>query len=453
MKKSSTRLMSEGSISKNIIYFALPILLGNLFQQLYNVADSIIVGNYLGSNALAAVSSSGNLIYLLVGFFQGLAVGGGIVVAKFFGSKDQKKVHQAIHAFVAFGLILSIIISFLGFYFAPQILKLMNTPPNVIQDSTTYFQVYFAGAIGLIMYNVFVGILQAVGDSRNPLYFLMVATILNVLLDLLFIGVLGFGVEGAALATVIAQLVSALLCLYKLTHTTEIFKLEITKLSLNPLMIKRIIHSGLPAGMQNSIIALANVVVQSHINSFGEFAMAGCGAYSKIEGFAFLPITSFTMAMTTFVSQNMGAKKYDRVKKGANFGILCCIISSQLIGFLIYIFAPYVIAIFDQNPTVIMYGTQRVQVVVWFFAFMAFTHAMSGVLRGAGKSIIPLIVTVVSWCVLRVTILTVFMPIFKSIWLVHWVYPITWIVSAIILVIYYYKSNWLPTSNHNTSEA
>lgn len=310
------KLMTSGSIPKQMVFFALPILLGNLFQQLYNTVDSLIVGNFLGSQALAAVSSSGNIIFLMIGFFNGVAIGAGVVISRYFGAREIERMQNAIHTTVAFGLIVSFIMTLIGVFFTPTLLRWMGTPDSVMAASVTYFKIYFLGSFGSIMYNFFVGILQAVGDSKHSLYYLIVSSVVNIVLDLFFIAVLKMGVGSAALATIISQYISAGLCLYLLLTTKGTHRIVPSKVKIHKELLGEILKYGLPSGFQNSIIGLANVVVQSNINSFGDMAMAGCGAYSKIEGFAFLPITSFTMALTTFVGQNLGARQYDRVLKG-----------------------------------------------------------------------------------------------------------------------------------------
>lgn len=315
MRTEDKTRMTEGSISRKIILFAIPLFLGNLFQQLYNTADSLIVGNYLGSNALAAVSSSGNLIFLMVGFINGIAMGAGVVIARYYGAKDRGNLEKAIHTTVAFGIAAGIALTVIGMLLAPKILVLMGTPAEVLPESITYFRTYFAGSIGVIMYNIFVGILQSVGDSRHPLIYLIISSCINVVLDIFFISGLGMGVGAAALATAISQFVSAFLCLIHLLRAKEEYRLQLNKIRFDSQMLWQIIQNGVPSGFQNSVIAIANVFVQTNINAFGKMAMAGCGSYSKIEGFAFLPVTCFTMALTTFVSQNLGAKQYDRAKR------------------------------------------------------------------------------------------------------------------------------------------
>lgn len=442
-ERTAATLMTEGPIWKKITFFAIPIFLGNLFQQMYNTADSLIVGNFLGSNALAAVSSSGNLIYLMIGFFSGIALGAGVVIARYFGARDQENVEKAVHTTVAFGIVASVILTIVGVFFAPQILIWMKTPENVMPESTTYFRVYFMGSAGFVMYNMFVGILQAVGDSKHPLYYLILSSVINVVLDLLFIAGFGMGVEGAALATDISQVVSAVSCMIQLMRCKTEYRLVLRRIRFEWDILKQIVRFGLPSGFQNSIIAIANVVVQSNINSFGEMAMAGCGAYSKIEGFGFLPITSFTMALTTFVSQNLGARDYERTKKGARFGIICAVVLAELIGIIIFIAAPVFTAAFDRTPEVIVFGTERARTAALFYCLLAYSHSVAAVLRGAGKSVIPMIVMMIFWCVIRVSVLTGISFVYPSIVVVYWIYPLTWTLSSIAFFIYYRKADWL----------
>ena len=438
---TKTTLMTEGSIPKKMVAFAFPIFLGNLFQQLYNTADSLIVGNFLGSSALAAVSSAGNLIFLFIGFFIGLSVGAGVVISNYIGARDKERTELAVHTNIALGLASSVILTILGVAFAPAILKLINTPDDVMADSVAYFRIYFAGATGFVMYNTFVGILRAAGDSKHPLYFLIVSSIINIVLDLLFIVVFHLGVGSVALATVISQLVSALLCMFLLLRTKESYHMEFRKIGFNAPILGRIINYGLPAGIQNSVIGFANVLVQSYINVYGQMAMAGHGAYSKIEGFGFLPITSFTMALTTFIGQNMGARDYRRVKKGAAFGTICTVGLAELIGLIIFIFAPVLISAFDSTPEAVAYGIQRTRTDTLFYCLLAFSHAMASVLRGEGKSTVPMVIMLSFWCVIRVTILALSNVYFHSILVVNWVYPLTWGLSSIAYVIYYIAAN------------
>nr|WP_296010472.1 MATE family efflux transporter [uncultured Blautia sp.] len=440
---SSATLMTKGPIWKKIIAFAIPLFLGNLFQQLYNTADSLIVGNFLGSSALAAVSSSGNLIFLMVGFFNGLAVGAGVVVARYFGAKKFDLVQRAIHTIITLGFFCGIALTFVGVIAAPQILILMGTPPEVLPNSVTYFRIYFCGSLAFVMYNFLVGILQAVGDSRHPLMYLIISSVTNIALDLILVAGFHFGVGAAALATVISQCLSALLCFLHLLRGPKEYRIYLSKLRLDSLLLKQIISNGLPAGLQNSIISLANVVVQSNINKFGQMAVAGCGSYSKIEGFAFLPITCFALALTTFISQNLGAKEYDRAKKGAVFGVICSVVTAELVGVVIYTFAPYLIAAFNNTPEVLSYGIAQAHTASLFYFLLAFSHCMAGILRGAGKSTVPMFVMLICWCIIRVTYITVTVHFIPDIRVIFWAYPITWTLSSIVFLLYFLKSDWI----------
>ncbi len=435
--------LTEGSIPKAMIAFAVPVFFGNLFQQLYNTVDSLIVGNFLGSEALAAVSSSGNLIFLMVGFFQGISMGAGVVIARYFGAKAMAELKKAVHTLVAFALLAGVLLMTLGILCTPIILRWMGTPEDVLPNSIIYFRIYFAGSLGFVCYNAFVGILQSVGDSRHPLMYLIFSSVLNVLLDLLFIAVLHFGVGGAAAATIISQFASALLCLHRLMREKGPYRIEPRLVRFDGGMMRRIISNGLPAGIQNSIISLANVVVQSNINAFGRDAMAGCGSYSKVEGFGFLPVTCFAMALPTFISQNLGARQFDRVKKGARFGILCSVCAAELIGILVYTLAPWLIRAFNNEPSVIQYGMAQAHTVTLFYCLLALSHGMAAIFRGAGKSIVPMLVMMVCWCIIRVSYITVAVHFIPKITVVFWAYPITWTLSSIVFLIYFFKGDWM----------
>ena len=443
MRTEDKTRMTEGSISRKIILFAIPLFLGNLFQQLYNTADSLIVGNYLGSNALAAVSSSGNLIFLMVGFINGIAMGAGVVIARYYGAKDKENLEKSIHTTVAFGIAAGIALTVIGMLLAPKILVLMGTPAEVLPESITYFRTYFAGSIGVIMYNIFVGILQSVGDSRHPLIYLIISSCINVVLDIFFISGLGMGVGAAALATAISQFISAFLCLIHLLRAKEEYRLQLNKIRFDSQMLWQIIQNGVPSGFQNSVIAIANVFVQTNINAFGKMAMAGCGSYSKVEGFAFLPVTCFTMALTTFVSQNLGARQYERAKKGARFGIICSVIIAELIGIIIYAAAPVLIAAFNRDPSVIHYGVMQARIIALFYCLLAFSHCMAAIQRGAGRSVVPMLVMMVVWCGIRIIYISTAIHFIHKINVVFWAYPITWTISSIVFLLIFLKSDWV----------
>ena len=435
--------MTSSSIGKRMMFFALPLLLGNLFQQLYNTVDSLIVGNFLGSSALAAVSSSGSLIFMLIGFLSGISAGAGVVISQYFGAEDVPNIQRAVHTTVAFGIAAGLLMTIVGILLSLQILAWMGTPESVMPESISYLQIYFSGSLGFVLYNVFVGILQAVGDSRHPLYYLMASSVINLVLDILFIGFFHTGVGGAALATVISQVFSAILCFVQLLRTKESYQLRLSSIRFDLPMLGRIIRIGLPSGVQNSIIAFANVVVQSYINAFGEMAMAGYGAYTKIEGFAFLPINSFTMAMTTFVGQNLGAGRTERTRKGARFGILVTVVMAELIGVIVMLFAPQLIAALDSTPAVVQFGVEKARTAALFYCLLAYSHSVASVIRGAGKAVVSMLIMMTFWCVVRVAFLAVSIPFTHSVLMVYAVYPLTWALSSVAFFFYYRRANWL----------
>ena len=440
--KRST-LMTEGPIARQLITFALPLMVGMLFQQLYNTADSLIVGNFLGSEALAAVSSSSNLIHLLIGFVGGVAGGAGVVIARYYGARDIERVQKTIHTTLAFGIAAGLLLSAVGVILSPVLLRMMGTPETVLPQSISYFRTYFTGSIAFVLYNICMGILQAVGDARHPLQYLIISSIINVVLDVLFVGGFGWGVASAAAATAISQGVSMVLCLIRLTHSDRDYRVNLKKIGFDMSALREILQNGIPSGLADCIIAVANVVVQANINAFGAAAMAGCGAHSRIEGFAFLPIMCFNRALTTFVSQNLGAKRPDRVKRGIAIGLSCSVVIAEMIALAIYVFSPNLIALFDQTPEVIAYGVMHQRTTSPFFFLLAFSHSMAAIFRGAGKSAVAMLCMSVCWCVVRVpfvTIATAIRPVLTS---VSWVYPITWALSSLFFTLYYFKGNWI----------
>ncbi len=437
--------MTTGNIWQRLISFALPVFVGHLFQQLYNTADSIIVGNLVSKQALAAVSSSGNLIFMMTGFFMGLCMGAGVIISRYLGAKEYEKMEKTIHTAVAFGLCCGATLSVLGIWLAPKLLVLMNTPENVLPLSTTYFRIFFMGSFFSLTYNVCAGILQAVGDSKSPLKFLIIASITNVVLDLIFVGPLQMGVAGAATATVISQMLSAVLAFRKLLISEGHFKLHIKKIGFNFPLLKEILSQGIPSGINNSIISIANVVVQSNINAFGDDAMAGCGSYAKVEGFIFLPIMSFSMAITTFIGQNLGAGNHERALKGSRYGILGSIVSAEVLGVILWFACPFIMPLFNDDPAVVAIGVNQMRTESLFFCLLAFAHSVSAVMRGAGRAKIPMYTMLLCWCLIRVAYVTVAVHYFPVINTVYWAYPLTWGLSCIIFAYCYLKGDWLHT--------
>lgn len=440
---SATTDMTKGSPYSVMTKFALPLLLSQAFQQLYNTADSLIVGKFLGTDALAAVSSSGTLIFLLVSFFTGLSMGSGTVISRYFGAGDSEKVSRAVHTNIAFSLFSGLLLTVIGVWFTPTILVWMQTDAEVLPGAIEYFRYYFLGSLALVLYNNCRGILNAVGDSKRPLYYLIFSSVLNVLLDLLFVGAFKWGVWSAALATVISQMASVILCMIYLMKKGNVFTVELKKVRFHGDMLLETVKYGLPAGVQNSVIAFANVIVQSQINSFGKLATAAYGTHAKIEGFAFMPIMSFTMAISTFISQNLGAKEYERAKKGARFGILVSVIMAEIVGVICYIFAPQMIGLFDNNPGVIELGVLQAHTVTLFYFLLAYSHAVAAVCRGAGRVFVPMTVMLSVWCVIRIIYIALVVHFFDDIKYIYPAYPITWTISSIIYFIYYHCSDWV----------
>lgn len=435
--------MTRGTPWKLIAGFAVPVFLSQLFQQLYNTVDSLIVGRFLGTDSLAAVSSSGNLIFLLTSFFIGSTMGAGIVISKYFGAKDMDKVSRAVHTNVALGIVSGVILTAVGVIFTPTFLVWMKTDAEIMDEAVSYFRVYFAGALAIVLYNTFKSVMNAVGDSKRPLYYLIFSSVLNIALDLLFVGVFRWGVWSAALATTISQGASVVLCLIRFLKKDTIYRIEFKKLRFDKGMFREILVYGLPAGVQNSVIGFANVIVQKNINTFLKVATAAYGSYSKIEGFAFLPINSFTMALTTFVGQNLGAGEYERAKRGSRFGIISAVLLAEAIGLIIWIFAPALIGAFSSDPAVIAYGVQQARIEAFFYCLLAFSHAVAAVCRGAGKAVVPMGVMLAVWCVLRITYIEVMMHFIHEIRFIYWAYPITWGISSVIFLCYYLFSDWV----------
>ena len=375
-KKDGSVLMTEGVIWKQLVIFSIPLLIGNLFQQLYNTVDSIVVGQFIGSEALAAVGSSTPLINLIIGMFMGIAVGSGVIISQYYGAKSEDKMGWAVHTSIALSIIGGILLSVVGIVFSPSILRLMKTPPEVLDTSVLYFRIYFLGSLFNLLYNMGAGILQAVGDSRRPLIFLCISSVTNIVLDLLFVAGFHMGVDGVAWATIISQFVSAVLVMSALMRTKDIYRLELRKIKIDKRMMKRIFRLGIPSGIQQSIISLSNVVVQANVNIFGSTVMAGFGAYNKVDGFVVLPMQSFCMAATTFTGQNIGAGKPERIREGIKQGMIICVSVSALISLLLFFESERVLSIFSSDPGVIHNGMITMRILVGFYAVLA-VHQLS----------------------------------------------------------------------------
>lgn len=442
-QKKKTRLMTEGSIWKNILLFSVPLILGNLLQQLYNTADSIIVGNFVGSNALAAVGSSGSPIFLLIGFSQGIAVGAGVVVAQYLGAKDRKEAQEAVHTSLALAAILGLILTVGGILISRSLLMAMDTPAEVLEDAVTYMQIYFGGVLFSVVYNMAAGILNAAGNSQRSLLYLGIASGTNILLDLVLIAGLKMGVAGAAIATDVSQLVSCVLSLGFLMRVNDDYRVTAKEIKVHKKMAARIIKVGLPTGIQNMVISLSNILVQAGVNGYGAAAMAGFAAYMKVDGFNILPIMSFSMAATTFVGQNFGAGKIDRVKKGTFVTLGMCIVYTILTGILLLAFQDPIMHLFTGDETVIAYGKICMLYFCPFYWMLGILQGLAGTVRGTGKSVPPMVVLLISLCLFRIVWIQFALPLFVGIEGVLLVYPVSWAVGAVLMVLYAWKGKWM----------
>lgn len=439
MEKRIATSMTTGPIIKNLIIFAGPLLLSSLLQQLYNTADSLIVGKFLGDHALAAVSSSSSLIYLLVDFFNGLFTGAGILVANLFGRGNQEKLSHAVHTTLALGIMIGLLLTVLGNLLAPALLSAMDTPDAVMSESLAYFRIYFAGSLAFVMYNCCTGILRNIGDSFHPLIYLTIASVVNIVLDIVFVGVLDGGVASVALATILAQGLSAILCLQRLCREETIYQVTLSHIKLHQDACKKILDYGIPSGFQNAMIALSNVVVQASINLFDVKAIAGCGVWSKLEGFALLPILSFTMTLSTFVGQNVGAGNYERLRKGSRYGILSCGGLAVITGIILFFSAPFLTALFRNDPEIIIFSVMRTHIVTPFFCLLGVSNCIGGILRGAGKAKQSMVIYLFAWCAARIVFISFGVRILPDIRIVFAAYPLTWGLSTILFVLQYRK--------------
>ena len=446
VKGRDTVMMTEGSIFKKLLYFAIPLILGNLLQQTYNAVDSIIVGNFVGREALAAVGASTSLIYLLIAFSQGAAVGAGVVVSQYLGARDKKSVESAVHTAVTMAVILGILLTIGGLMFSKPLLIAMNTPAEVLPDGVLYLRLYACGLIFNVLYNMAAGILNAAGNSKKSLYYLAAAAVTNIVVDLALIAGLRWGVAGAAIATDMSQAVSCILAFAFLFRVKSDYRVSLRKLRLDGRMVGRVVKIGLPTGIQNMVISLSNILVQASVNGFGAIAMAGFGAYLKVDGFNILPVTSISMAITTFVGQNYGAGKLDRVKRGMWVTMAMGFVYTILTGVLLLTFSEPVMRLFSQDPEVIAYGQTAMLYFCPFYWLLSILHGLAGTVRGAGKSMPPMIILLVALCAFRVLWVQFVLPHFSDIGGIFLLYPVSWLLGASLMILYTWKGQWLSTS-------
>ena len=423
---------------KLILLYSLPLLLGNLFQNLYNTIDSLIVGNFIGKNSLAAIGSTGALIHLLVGFFNGFSMGGTVVVSQFFGAGDKKSVQKAVHTMLAITLIAGIGLTGIGLLLSPLLLRMMKVPENVRTEALLYLTIYFSGIIFLIIYNMATGIFRAVGDTKNPLIYLIISSLLNIILDLFFIVGLKRGIGGAAAATVISEAVSALLVLIRLKTTRDDYHLEWKKIKIDFVILKKIVKYGFPGALQMTIFSFSNMFAQRYINAFGADVIAGQAAFQKIDSLALLPLISLGIGITTYASQNYGAGKIQRVRIGNEIAVRLSVIITVLIGVTLAIFAPKLCALFNSDENVIRYGTFFVRTASCVCMIRSINEVYTGTLNGVGNPKAPVIIKLSGFVIFRQLWLFVVSRISDSFFLVGISFAVGWAVGNIVIAIYYY---------------
>lgn len=435
--------LTEGSIWKGILFFAVPIMLSNLFQQLYNAIDSAVVGKFAGGDALAAVGSTGPLINLFVGLFLGIATGTGVIYAQYYGARNKRRLNEVINTAMILSVIGGIFLTVVGIALSPMMLRIMHSPENVIGLSVTYLRIYFSGVIVMLIYNVGAGIIRAGGDSRRPLYYLVCSGILNLILDLIFVVCFKMGVSGAAWATVIAQSFSAVLVIVHLMRMSDGYSLKINKIIFSREIAVKIINIGVPCGLQGVMFNISNMIVQTKFNDFGSVAMAGCAAYEKIDGFLYMPMNAIGLAISTFVGQNIGAGKHERIKKGVRVSIILAVLLTVVFSSIVILTGNSLMDIFTNDSEVKRFGVLMMICISPFTFTHCFTEVLGGAIRGAGAALQVLIITAINICVFRIIWLLVLFGDKTNIIYVYLCYPSSWTLCSLCFIIYYLKGNWL----------
>ena len=431
--------MTEGGIARLLITFALPLMIGNIFQQLYNTVDSIIVGNFVSRQALAAVGCTASIINTLIGVFVGLSSGAGVVISQYYGAKDRERLHSAVQTTIALTLAMCVVLTALGVLMTPFMLRLMATPEDVIGEASTYLSLYFWGVSGMLLYNIGAGILRAVGDSTHPLYFLIFSATTNTILDYLFVKVFSWGIAGAAIATVVSQFLSALLVLRMLIVSDADYRIELRAIGFDRAILRRICGIGVPTSLQMGITALSNVFVQSYINRFESACMAGWAAYNKLDAFAFLPLVGFSVAVTTFVGQNYGAGKLERAQRGPLVALGIGTIMMIVILTPMMIFAPTLVRLFNQEAEVIAFGTLFIRLISPFYLLSTINQIYSGALRGVGDTKATMIIMLFSFVFFRQLYLFTVYRLGGGIVPISLGYPVGWIMCSAVILVYYYR--------------
>ncbi len=432
--------MTEGGIAKHLLIFALPLLLGNIFQQFYNMVDTWVVGNYVSNEAFSAVGSVGPIINTLIGFYAGFASGAGAVISQYYGAKREDEVQRAVHTSILGTLILGAVLTVVGVLIVPFMLQLTKTPEEVFPQSKAYLTIYFSGLLWQLLYNIGAGILRAVGDSRRPFYFLVASALTNIALDLLFVLVFNMGVEGVAYATVISQVVATLLTFAVLLRTDSCVRFNLKKLRIDWGLLRKIVYVGVPAGLQLGITAFSNVFVQSYINYFKADAMSGWTAYSKVDMLMFLPMQSIALAATTFVAQNLGSGKTERAKQGVRAAVWMALGCTAVLMVPVILFAPYLVTFFNSKPEVVEYGTMFLHYLTPFYVLCCVNQIYAGALRGAGNSRAPMVIMLSAFVLFRQAYLFVMANFICNEMLpIAMAYPAGWLACTVIMMIYYHR--------------
>jgi len=434
--------MTEGSIVRHLLTFAIPLLIGNLFQQMYNMVDTWVVGRYVSNEAYAAVGTLGPVTNMMIGFFSGLASGAGVVISQYYGAGKHDRVQDTVHTAIVMTIVLGIVLTALGLFMIPYVLEILNTPTSVLPESTAYLTIYFAGLWGLMIYNMGAGILRAVGDSQRPFYFLVVCALTNIVLDLVFVLTFDMGVTGVALATVISQFVSASLVIITLMRSDSCIKLYLKKLRMHWDILRKIIRVGIPAAIQLAITAFSNIFVQSYINSFQEDAMSGWTTYSKVDQLLFLPMQSIALSGTTFVGQNLGKGQVDRAKDGVRWSLILSLSITGIMMIPVIAFAPHIVAFFNSKAEVVYYGSMLLRWITPFYLICCFNQVFAGVLRGSGDSKAPMLINIFAFVVFRQIYMFFMSRIHNDILLLAFGYPAGWLLASVLCGIYYKKAKF-----------
>ena len=446
VKKSASGVngITEGVIWKQLLRFFFPILLGTFFQQLYNTVDAVIVGNFVSKEALAAVGgSTAQLINLLIGFFTGLASGGSVIISQFYGAGRRKDTSHAVHTLICLGLMVSVLFTIIGIVFAEPALRAMAVPESIMVYSVTYTRIYFGGITFTVLYNIGSAILRSIGDSKRPLYFLIVCCLANVVLDLIFVVWLDMEVAGAAIATVICQVISVILTFAALMRTTDCYRVVIRWLRIDWRLLKSMLQIGLPVGFQSTLYSISNILIQSTVNGFGTDTIAGWTAYGKVDSLFWMMSNALGIAITTFVGQNFGAGKYDRVRKSVNIALVMGVGMAAVLSAFLLLTRHFTLGLFTSDQNVINLGAQMMVYMATFYVTYVPIEIFSGAIKGAGDSVAPMVITLIGVCVLRVAWVLIVVPIWHNLFTLSISYPVSWVITSLIFIIYYLKGGWM----------